>query len=98
MLQHRPQHFADHILERIDCGSGRDGRGDGLKLLEGLAALTGNLLVDQRRAEISGRCQRLVELENVFFRSPSVLGERFVLAPSSACWTCATPSPRRSPF
>ena len=57
---------------------GRDGGGDGLKLLERLPALAGDIVGDQRRAEVGGRGQLLDELEHVLV-ADRLFAKRFVL-------------------
>ena len=98
LLEDRLQHLADHLLERIDLRRRGDARGDGLQLLERVAALPGNLFVDQRRPEIDRRRERLVELEHVLVGGRRCLREavrpqRLRPAPRRPC---AALSPRRS--
>jgi len=80
LLENRPEHLAHHVLERIDLRRGGDRRGHGLKLLERVAALTGDLVVDQRRAEVDRPRQRLVELKDVIIPAVArVFGKRLVV-------------------
>ena len=64
-LEDGPQHFPDHLFERVDLRGGGNGRCDRLELLERLPALSGDLFVDQRRAEVSWRRKHLAELEHI---------------------------------
>src|SRR5947209_18134435 len=65
LLEDRLQHLADHFLQRVDLRSRGDAGGDGLQLFERMAALSGDLFVDQRGAKVGRRRERLVKLQHV---------------------------------
>ena len=54
LLEDRPEHLAEHLLERVDRRRRGHAGGDGRQMLERMTAGFGDPFVDQRRARVMG--------------------------------------------